>query len=78
MESVTWFAVAAPAATPPGIVTAYAQEIAAILKKPDVQARLGELGLRGSGSSPEALKAFIASETRKWTEVIEKGSIGPD
>ena len=77
-ESVTWFAVAAPAGTPQTTIASLSREIGAIMKLPEVTSRLGELGLRGVGSTPESMASFVASETIKWTGVIEKGRLAAD
>ncbi|HZW13620.1 MAG TPA: tripartite tricarboxylate transporter substrate binding protein [Noviherbaspirillum sp.] len=71
-ESLTWNGVLVPAGTPPEIVQRLNREIEAILKMPDVKARLNTAGLEPVGGSPEAFKALIASEARKWAEIIKK------
>lgn len=77
-ESVTWFAMAAPAGTPDPMVVAISQSVARALRTPDVQSRLGELGLRGVGSSPAEMRDYVAAETAKWKAVIEKAGIQPE
>ena len=47
----------------------------AALAAPDVQKRFGELGVEGRASTPEELKAFYASETKRWTQVVERAKI---
>jgi tripartite-type tricarboxylate transporter receptor subunit TctC len=77
-ESITWFAMAAPAGTPEPIVTAMSQAVARVIQAPEVQARLAEIGLRGVGSSPADMRAHVAAETAKWKVVIEKAGITPE
>ena len=52
-EVVSWQAVFAPAGTPKPILQRLNTEIAGIMKMPDVQARLSELGVEVGGGPPE-------------------------
>jgi tripartite-type tricarboxylate transporter receptor subunit TctC len=71
-ESLTWNGVLVPAGTPSDIVQRLNREIDTILKMPDVKARLNTAGLEPVGGTPEAFKAVIAAEARKWAEIIKK------
>ncbi|RZI40540.1 tripartite tricarboxylate transporter substrate binding protein [Herbaspirillum sp. HC18] len=71
-ESMTWNGVLVPAKTPAEIVQRLNRDIDAILKMPDVKARLHAAGLEPSGGSPEQFKALIASEAKKWSEIIKR------
>jgi tripartite-type tricarboxylate transporter receptor subunit TctC len=71
----TWAGILAPAGTPPAIVKRVADEVAAIVKLPDVKQRFDEMGTIPVGSSPAEFDAFIASETVKWGKVIREAKI---
>lgn len=71
-EATSWFAVFAPAGTPPDIVTKWHAELKRIFTLPDVAARLKTLGLDAILSSPEELASFQAGEIRKWTKVVKE------
>lgn len=71
-ESLTWNGILVPAGTPIEIVHRLNREIDAILKMPDVKARLNNAGLEPVGGSAEAFQALMASEARKWSEIIKK------
>jgi len=45
---------------------------------PAVQDRLGRLGMRLQASSPAELQALLASEIRRWGEVIRSAKIEPE
>ena len=45
------------------------------LAAPEVQKRYAELGVEGRASTPEELKTFYASETKRWTQVVERARI---
>lgn len=71
-ESLTWNGIVVPAGTPPEIIQRLNREANAILKLPDVKARLNNAGLEPSGGSPEQFRALIAQEARKWSEIIRR------
>jgi tripartite-type tricarboxylate transporter receptor subunit TctC len=71
-ESLTWNGIVVPAGTPHDIIQRLNREVDAILKLPDVKARLNNAGLEPVGGSPEQFKALIASEARKWSEIIRR------
>jgi tripartite-type tricarboxylate transporter receptor subunit TctC len=77
-ESVTWFAMAAPAGTPDAMVRVISQSVAQALKEDGVQSRLAEIGVQGIGSSPAEMRDYVAAELKKWRIVIEKAGIKPE
>ncbi|ANN67312.1 Bug family tripartite tricarboxylate transporter substrate binding protein [Bordetella bronchialis] len=69
----SWQAVYAPKGTPKPIVDRLSKEIAAILKEPDVQEKLGKtMGMELVGGSPEQLRDLMATEIPRWAEVVKK------
>jgi tripartite-type tricarboxylate transporter receptor subunit TctC len=70
-DAVSWFALFAPAGTPKPIVDKLQQEVAKILKQPEVAKKLLELGLDADGGPPEALAAYQRSEITKWAKVVK-------
>jgi tripartite-type tricarboxylate transporter receptor subunit TctC len=77
-ESTAWFALVAPARTPPAIVARLNEGVVAALRAPDVVARLADLGATTVASTPEALGARIKSETERWGAVIKAANITLD
>lgn len=75
---VSWNALAAPAGTPPEVVQRLGQAAREALASPEVQARLGKLGVRLQASTPGDLQALVASEVRRWGEVIRAARIEPE
>lgn len=75
LVAVSWFGLAAPARTPQPIVDKLAKETARILKLPDVQKRISDLGAEPVGSTPQEFAAFIQSEIRKWRKVIQDAGV---
>jgi tripartite-type tricarboxylate transporter receptor subunit TctC len=77
-ESLSWHGFFAPARTPPAIVQRLQQEAAAALTTPVVAQRFRELGITPVGSTPEAFRAFVESETKRWGEVAKRANITID
>jgi tripartite-type tricarboxylate transporter receptor subunit TctC len=77
-EAIGWFALAAPAGTPPEIVNRLNREVVAILKAPDVRERLQALGADPVGSSPEQFAQFARAESAKWGKIIKSLGITLD
>ena len=74
-EAVAWFGLLAPAGTPPAIVERLNKEVNAILKSPEMTARLGNLGALVVGNSTEEFRQFFAAEVRKWAPVVQRAKI---
>lgn len=74
-DSGAWFGLLAPAGTPKDIVNKLSVETARILKMPDVNKRISELGGEPVGSTPEEFAALIKSEIAKWAKVIKDANV---
>ena len=74
-EVSAWFGVLAPKGTPPVVAEYLQQQIAAILRNPDVQRRLIESGATPVGNTPAEFAAVVAAEVDKWKHVAEVASI---
>ena len=70
-----WYGMLAPAGTPAGIVARLTAEINAAVADADVRRKAEAAGLQLRGSTSEDFSAFIASETRKWAQIIKAASI---
>ena len=70
-ELSSWQAVFAPAGTPKPIIDRLYAEISKILKMPDVEKRLTELGLDLSGMPPDELAALVKSEVPRLGKIVK-------
>jgi len=77
-EVDSWYAMFAPAKTPPEIVARMQKEIARAVQLPDVKPKLLEQGADPVGSTPEELDRVVKSELRRWAEVIREAKIKLD
>jgi len=71
----SWYAMFAPAKTPPAIIARMQREVARVIQLPDVKQKLLEQGGDTVGSSPEALERVVKGELKKWTELIRDAKI---
>ena len=68
-------ALAAPAKTPAAVIRRVHEELAKALAAPEVQKRFGELGVEPRSSTPEQLRDFFVSESKRWARVVEAAKI---
>lgn len=66
-----WYAVFAPAGTPPEVVTALNAALNKSLDDPDVRAKFTEQGAFVQTSTPEELGQRVAQDLKKWKEVVQ-------
>ena len=77
-EVDSWYALFAPAKTPPAIIARMQQAVARTIQLPDVKRKLLEQGGDTVGSTPEALDRIVKSELRKWADVVRAAKIKTD
>ena len=70
-EAETMTGVFVPAGTPKEIVDLLQKEIAAVVKSPDIKARLLELGVVPEGDTPAEFAAYVKADIAKWKRIIE-------
>ena len=71
----TWSGVIAPAGVPRPIVDRLNAAINRAIQSPAFKDRFAEIGDEPAGGSPEDFAALIASDSRKWGEVIRRAGI---
>lgn len=73
-----WYAVAAPAGTPPDIVARLNSEIRKVLDAPEAQAVLNAEGLTAKTNSPEEMASYVKAEYLRWGRVVKAAGIQPE
>jgi len=68
----------APAATPRATVDRLQQEVARVVKIPEIRERLEQMSIVPSGNTSEEFRAIIAREIDKWTAVAKAANIKAD
>ncbi len=74
-ESVAWWAVFAPAKTPPAVIIAMNAALVKVLNDPIVRERLTAQGMEIIASKPEVLRTFLDAEITRWAKVINDNHI---
>jgi tripartite-type tricarboxylate transporter receptor subunit TctC len=71
----SWYAILAPAKTPPEIVRKLHADTITAINDPKIKQRLEGLGVVVRGSTPAELAAYIKTEMDKWGPVIKEAGI---
>lgn len=71
----SWNALAAPAKTPKDVMARLNKEVVAAVNDPDVKKKLRDLNVQARSSSPEQAAELLASEIKRWGEVISRAKI---
>lgn len=66
----SWFGYFAPKGTPEAIVNKINADINKVLQEPTIKQRLTNEGAAPVGGTPEDFAKYVASETKKWNEVV--------
>jgi tripartite-type tricarboxylate transporter receptor subunit TctC len=77
-EVRSWYGLLAPAATPKPIIDKLSSQIAAILRQPEVLAKLASDGAEPGGDTPAEFAAYIRSEGARWGRVVKSAGIRAD
>ena len=67
-----WAGLFAPAGTPDAIVTLLNAALNKVVVKPEVKARIAELGGNVRQLSPDELTAQIRAEQKQWTPIVRR------
>ena len=78
VEGTSWFAVYAPAKTPPATVAQLNAAINKALASPELRQRFASLGLEPTGGSPADLAATIKRDTERWAPVVKASGFRGD
>ena len=73
-----WYALLAPAGTPPEIVAKYNAAVNEILASPKVRALLEQQGLTPRGGPPEQLAALVAADQARWAKLVKDAGIAAE
>ena len=70
-----WYGLLAPAGTPPAVVERLNREINLAIADADVRRKAEAAGLQLRGGGAAEFSAFIASESRKWAQIVKAANI---
>lgn len=75
LTATEWLGLFAPAATPEPIIDKLNSAVNQSMQTPTVRAALQKLGVESRAVTPQAFKAFMTAETRKWRQVVARAGI---
>lgn len=71
----SWFAIFAPAGTPPAVVAKLNEQISAIVSSPDFHKRMEDIGNEAVAMSPSELAAFVRQDSDRLGQLIRQVGI---
>ena len=74
-DTDVWYALWAPAATPPALITKIDADMQKALAMADVRAVLAQQGMEVLTSTPEQLRARMATDAERWAQVVKAAGI---
>jgi tripartite-type tricarboxylate transporter receptor subunit TctC len=77
-DSNAWYALFAPAKTPPEIVARLNQATAGIVRSPEIRERLLQQGAEPAGGPPDELDKLVRDDIAKWGAVVRKLGLTAD
>ena len=77
-DAPAWWAILAPAKTPPEILKRMNEEVNKTLKNPDIAKRLDVQGIDVVGGSAESARNFIDRQMEIWGKVVRDNNIKAD
>ena len=77
-EAPAWWAVLAPAKTPPDILKRMTEELNKALKNPDIAKKLEAQGIDVVGGSSDSARVFIDKQMDIWAKVVKDNNIKAD
>jgi tripartite-type tricarboxylate transporter receptor subunit TctC len=78
LEAGTWYTVLAPAGTPKTVIAVLNKQINATLAEPVFRKRVMDMGLTVMGGTPADVTTYIASESKRWSEVVRSAGVKVD
>ncbi len=77
-ESGAWLGLFAPAGTPKDVLAKINEDFGQVMRSPDLQKRIADLGMTSTATSQEAFASQIKTDTAKWTQLIKKTGMQAD
>jgi tripartite-type tricarboxylate transporter receptor subunit TctC len=77
-DATSWYALVAPAGTPPPVIDRLHGEIVRVLAEADVREKIAGLGADPVGNSPAEFAAMQRAEAQRWTRLAKEANIHAD
>ncbi|MDP1742871.1 MAG: tripartite tricarboxylate transporter substrate binding protein [Polaromonas sp.] len=77
-DAPAWWAILAPAKTPPDVIKRMSEEVDKALKNPEIAKKLSAQGIEIVGGSSDAARVFIDKQIDTWAKVVKDNGIKAD
>ncbi|MES2511275.1 MAG: tripartite tricarboxylate transporter substrate binding protein [Pseudomonadota bacterium] len=77
-KTVTWNGIVAPAGTPPAIINRIASAVQSAVAKPEMRARLWQLGVDPIGDTPAQFSQTLKADIVTWAEAAKASNLKID
>ena len=74
-EVNSWYGVCAPAAVPVAILDKLNTDIVSVLRQPEIESRLSELGMPPAPTTRDEFDQFMRAQIARWAQVIKDANI---
>ncbi|MDB5375700.1 MAG: transporter, partial [Rubritepida sp.] len=71
-DSTTWYALMAPARTPPAILNRLTEVFTRVANEPEVRERISAMGFTPNVQPPEVTRQRLARDIATWREVVAR------
>lgn len=72
IEALLWYALSAPSGTPTDVIDQLNRTVNQVLVDPGFIVRAQAIGMEPRGGTPEALAAYVKSETERWIPLLQR------
>jgi tripartite-type tricarboxylate transporter receptor subunit TctC len=73
-----WYGIFASPGATDATVRQLSADIGKALKSPELQAKIGAMGIDLVGSTPEAFKAFVYNDMNQWSDIVRAKNLKPE
>ena len=77
-EATAWYGLMGPAKLDSKIVDKINADVNTILRKPEIQAKLAEIGAEDGGGTPDAFNKFIIKDRNQWVKLVKDAKLQID
>jgi tripartite-type tricarboxylate transporter receptor subunit TctC len=77
-EATAWYGLMGPAKLDPKVVDKINADVNTILRRPEIQAKMAEVGAEDGGGSPAAFSSFINKDRNQWAKLVKDAKLQID
>ncbi|HYF09771.1 MAG TPA: tripartite tricarboxylate transporter substrate binding protein [Acetobacteraceae bacterium] len=77
-EATSWGGIVAPPGLSAPVQQRLNEVVVAVMARPDIRETLARQGIQARSSTPEQFRDHVASEVRRWSQVVQQANIRPE